>query len=133
MKTAEENSTIKDFKGTKGKWSINFWEQGDSGVTCKGEANGIKHFTGDNVHRNVFSIVSDLHPNSHNIEHSFEGAHIADISARSEESQANAYLISAAPELLEAIQVCWASLKTYGEHPIIDKQCKNAINKALGI
>lgn len=51
----------------------------------------------------------------------------------SEESIANARLISASPELLDALHVCWASLKTYGDHPLIDKQCKLAINKALGL
>ena len=50
-----------------------------------------------------------------------------------EEMKANAHLIAAAPELLEALHVCWASLKTYGDHPLIDKQCKLAINKALGL
>lgn len=37
----------------------------------------------------------------------------------------------AAPDLLTALQACWASLKTYGEHTIIDNQVENAINKAI--
>ena len=49
-----------------------------------------------------------------------------------EEMKANAQLIAAAPDLLEALQMCWASLQTYGDHPIIDKYCEIAINKALG-
>ena len=50
-----------------------------------------------------------------------------------EEMKANAKLIAAAPDLLEALQMCWASLQTYGDHPIIDKYCEIAINKALGL
>lgn len=43
---------------------------------------------------------------------------------------ANAKLIAAAPELLEALQVCFASLSTYGKHPIIEMQVNAAIKKA---
>lgn len=39
-------------------------------------------------------------------------------------------LRDAAPELLDALKVCYASLKTYGNHPIIEKQVDYAINKA---
>lgn len=49
-----------------------------------------------------------------------------------EEMKANAQLVAAAPDLLEALQMCWASLQTYGDHPIIDMYCEKAINKALG-
>ena len=49
-----------------------------------------------------------------------------------EEIKATAQLIAAAPDLLDALQMCWASLQTYGDHPIIDKYCEIAINKALG-
>lgn len=44
--------------------------------------------------------------------------------------EANAKLIAAAPELLEALQVCYASLCTYGRHPLIEKQVESAIKKA---
>jgi len=46
------------------------------------------------------------------------------------ELNANAKLIAAAPELLAALEVCYASLCTYGNHPIIEKQVESAINKA---
>jgi hypothetical protein len=46
------------------------------------------------------------------------------------EDHANARLIAAAPDLLEALKICYASLSTYGSHPIIEKQVQNAITKA---
>lgn len=49
-----------------------------------------------------------------------------------EEIKANAALISAAPDLLEALKVCYASLCTYGSHPIIEQQVEKAIRKAEG-
>jgi hypothetical protein len=136
MKTAEE---LKEFRGTKGEWAINHWEQGGSGVTCKGESNGITHYTGDNVCRKEYRIVSNLHPNSHNVEHSFEGAHIAEIAARSEESLANAQLIAAAPDLLEALMSLMDGIAKLPPLVAIDgvlktewEQGLKAINKALG-
>lgn len=42
----------------------------------------------------------------------------------------DAKLIAAAPELLEALQVCYASLCTYGRHPLIEKQVEAAIKKS---
>jgi hypothetical protein len=36
---------------------------------------------------------------------------------------------SFAPELLEALRVCYASLCTYGSHPIIEKQVENILKK----
>ena len=147
MKTAEE---MKEFKGTKGEWSINHWDKGECGVTCKGESNGITHYTGDNVYRKEYRIVSNLHPNSHNVEHSFEGAHIAEIAARSEESLANAQLIAAAPELLDALietdkdlcvlegnmaQIEKIDPRADGMTTLVSewrKRNKKAINKALG-
>lgn len=47
-----------------------------------------------------------------------------------EQEKANAKLIAAAPELLEALKVCYASLCTYGNHPLIEKQVESAIKKA---
>jgi hypothetical protein len=46
---------------------------------------------------------------------------------------ANGKLLGAAPELLEALKVCWASLQTYGEHPIIKIQVEVALNKAVAV
>ena len=48
-----------------------------------------------------------------------------------EEGRANAKLIAAAPDLLKALEVCYASLSTYGDHPLIEKRVKAALNKAL--
>lgn len=44
--------------------------------------------------------------------------------------EANAKLIAAAPELLEALKVCYNSLCTYGSHPIIENQVEKTIEKA---
>lgn len=138
MKTAEE---MKEFKGTKGEWTINHWKrEGGSGATYNGESNGITHYTGDNVGREVYNIVSDIHPNSHNVEHSFEGAHIAEIAARSEESLANAQLIAAAPDLLEALLSLMDGIANLPPLVAIDgvlktewEQGLKAIVKALGL
>ena len=46
--------------------------------------------------------------------------------------QTNAQFITVAFDLLEALKMCRASLQTYGDHPIIDKYCELAINKAIG-
>lgn len=54
------------------------------------------------------------------------------IPAAEEEIKANAQLTAAAPDLLEALKMCWASLQTYGDHQIIDMYCEKSINKALG-
>jgi phosphoenolpyruvate carboxylase len=35
-------------------------------------------------------------------------------------------------ELLEALQVCYKSLCTYGSHPIIEKQVENVLSKVAG-
>lgn len=140
---------MKEFKGTKGEWTINHWEHGEGGVTYCGDLNGVKRFKGDAICGEQYHIVSDLHPNDHNVEHSFEGAHIAEIAARSEESLANARLIAAAPELLGALQnvvkrykhlvdgefgdVDWSNeyeVIERGHDEIIDAE--KAINKALG-
>lgn len=132
---------MKEFKGTTGEWTINHWAIGECGATYNGESNGITHYTGDNVGREVYNIVSDIHPNSHNVDHSFEGAHIAEIAARSEESLANAQLIAAAPELLKALQsiVDYWNTPQNGNLSLYDhirhslKLAEETINKALGL
>lgn len=47
--------------------------------------------------------------------------------------RAKVNLIVAAPELLDALKVCYKSLCTYGSHPIIEKQVENALRKAEGV
>lgn len=47
-----------------------------------------------------------------------------------QETDANAKLIASAPQLLEALIVCYTSLKTYGSHPIIDAQVLHTITLA---
>jgi hypothetical protein len=47
-----------------------------------------------------------------------------------EEIESNAKLVSSAPDLLEALRVCYASLCTYGSHPIIEQQVEKAIRKS---
>lgn len=88
-------------KFTKGRWFVNHWEKGESGVVCRKQENGITFYSGDAVESPIYSIVSDCP--EHNIQASFEGAHIATITDFSDESMANARLIAAAPELLEAL------------------------------
>ena len=60
-----------------------------------------------------------------------ETIYIANLHGEGCNNRANAKLIAAAPDLLEALQTCWASLQTYGEHPIIERQVENAIKKAI--
>lgn len=93
-----------EFKGTKGKWHINHWSKGDSGVMCvKIDKNGISEYTGDAVNEPFFGIRSNVGLLGHNVQGSFEGAHICDVVAFSDESKANALLISKAPEMLEML------------------------------
>ena len=47
-----------------------------------------------------------------------------------EQATDNAKLIAIAPELLEALKVCYASLCTYGSHPIIEKHVENVLTRA---
>lgn len=94
-----------EFKGTKGKWHINHWNKGGSGVMCvKIDKNGISEYTDDAVDEPFFGIRSEVEPLEHNVQGSFEGAHICDVVAFSDESKANAQLISKAPEMLEMLQ-----------------------------
>ena len=54
---------------------------------------------------------------------------ICAININVEEHIANGKLIAVAPELLEALKMCYASLHTYGSHPIIEKQVENVLRK----
>lgn len=90
-------------KFTKGEWKINHWETGKSGITYHIKDGNISYFSGDAVTRPHFNIVSPISYNEHNIEGSFEGAHIAEINDHSEESKANAKLIATAPKMYEQL------------------------------
>lgn len=92
---------MKDLKHTKGDWKI----KKINGRFLKVESNGI-------IISELESIMLPMYPTPEGME-------------------ANAKLISAAPELLEALQVCYRSLLTYGSHPIIEKQVEKALKKAL--
>jgi hypothetical protein len=98
-------------KHTKGPWSINHWTQAGQGVFCIGVEDGITYFSGDAAGPDIYRIVSTIKPEEHHIQGSFEGAHIAEIpdfkcQDKGSESLANAKLIAAAPELLEALEQC---------------------------
>ena len=54
---------------------------------------------------------------------------ICAININVEEHIDNGKLLAVAPELLKALQVCYASLCTYGSHPIIEKQVENVLRK----
>lgn len=90
---------------TPGPWIIHHWNQGQSGVKNVGLTDGIIYYTGDAVNEKHFKIVSAI--KDHEIQASFEGAHVAEITDFSYESQANARLIASAPDLLAA---CKAAL-----------------------
>src|SRR5579863_2363383 len=67
-------------KMTRTPWRINHWEPAaESGVTCKGLIDGIWYYTADGVMSRSYGIRADVDPLEHNIQASFEGAHIADI------------------------------------------------------
>ena len=92
-------------KFTPGEWQINHWSLGGSGISCVAiNKNGINYYTGDAVYEKTFGIRSKIDPMKHNVQGSFEGAHIADIADFSEESEANARLIASAPEMYEALK-----------------------------
>lgn len=100
-----------EFKGTKGKWTAKknnaFYEVGTS---AEGKRLGFNIM--------LFAI----------------GDRTLDLS-HSEENKANAQLIAAAPELLEALQMILKSDQTDGswDHQASCDYARKAINKALGL
>lgn len=124
---------MSEFKGTKGKWHINHWSKGDSGVRCvKIDKNGISEYTGDAVDESIFGIRSKLDPLDHNVQGSFEGAHICDVVAFSDESKSNAQLISKAPEMLEMLDKVVKKLKGNG-FPSLQSDIEQLIKEATTI
>ena len=54
---------------------------------------------------------------------------ICAININIEEHITNGKLMAVAPELLEALKVCYSSLYTYDSHPIIEQQVENVLKK----
>lgn len=87
---------------TQGKWTINHWSKGDSGIYCKElDKNGINYYTGDAVNENFYGVRSPIDPARYKVQGSFEGAHITDITDfkgldNGKESKANAQYITMA-------------------------------------
>ena len=99
---------MKKFKGTQGEWKLSSTRLNyDFKTVTKSDLDVI-----------AIDVIG-------------HGGHIMTFGDKNKEHIANAKLIAAAPELLKALQVCYASLCTYGGHPIIEKQAEKAINKAL--
>ena len=125
-------------KFTNGEWKINHWENnGLTGLTCIKTENGITHYSGDAVEGRYFRIVSEINHNAHNIQGSFEGAHIAEVYDFSEESKANAYLLASAPKMYEACILAKLELESAYKrlgftNSNVLMSLKNAINSAEG-
>lgn len=100
-----KNKTMKT-KHTPGPWRINHWSKSEEpGITYKGNINGVHFYAGDAVPYPIYGIRNGvIHHADHSLSASFEGAHIAEVSAINDEAEANAKLIAAAPELLESLQ-----------------------------
>jgi hypothetical protein len=97
-----------EFKGTKGEWisryNGNYWEVNREEDFTDGQRLAISIF--------VLDIIGDKCETN-----------------RSGESEANAQIISSAPELLNACQLALGGIDPKSD---IGKQIKKAINKALG-
>lgn len=94
-----KNKRIMEAKFTKGEWKIHHWKKGVSGVIGHKKEGNISYFSGDAVNYPHFSIVSTISSKEHGVQHSFEGASIAEIYDCGEESKANAKLIGEAKNL----------------------------------
>lgn len=68
---------------------INHWGRGVSGATCHGTKDGITYFSGDAVYEPYFGLRIKIEHTQHEISHSFEGAHVADVQDFGAQSLAN--------------------------------------------
>lgn len=118
-------------KFTKGEWKIHHWKKGVSGVIGHKKEGNISYFSGDAVNYPHFSIISTISPKEHGVQHSFEGASIAEIYDCGEESKANAKLIAAAPLMYEALRSIYDDREAFSD--LFDSQqakVKEALKKA---
>ena len=103
-----------EFKGTKGEWH----------ACCTDK--GLKsHFVFDDGEGTICAMRSNDPNDKQSDFESMEG--IITI----EQRQANACLIAAAPELLEALQTCLRRIKNESHEPFAIPEAVKAINKAL--
>ena len=112
---------MEEFKGTKGKWELK--EQFDSPITVSDVENNFAWLSLGTYIFGDKKLIGEVRYST-----AKNGYPAVDVL---KEAEANAKLIAAAPELLKALKMCYASLCTYGSHPIIENNVEEAINKAL--
>ena len=94
---------------TPGPWIINHWSpSSSSGITCNEIKDGITYYEADGVNERIYGIRAKIDPMEHNIQGSFEGAHVVDIIDFTSqdggvESKANAHLIASCPDMLDTL------------------------------
>lgn len=100
---------MSEFKGTTGEWRLLPEEVDKSYIRVRGTLLGGRY--------KIANILTPVYENVH--------------SREADETRANANLISAAPDLLEALQDALQAFDKHGEYPEWDL-ARAAIAKALG-